>query len=331
LVPPLTALVVVGSIAACAQAPLPPGSPPTVGRGVSLDLTDVVGVEGCSSPYPLGQLQARLTTADHRVFVTPLQTPNGPTTGGLPSLEPSEIAWNLSFGQFTQDLGYLPPVDLLPVMGSNLIVTAWLARQPNVHAQLVIAPRFDCPQFLNLSGRNGAMGSTASNGQMGQPGPAVQVSVGYVTGPNNSRLVLVRVDDARGMLVRTVLAAEAPPLQICVDGGPGGVGGVSFQAGYPVGPLHVELPQGMGGDGGEGGTAVVSYDRDAPELERRVVVLNRGGPGGMGPYGRGRPGRNGPVPRSNPGDVRELFRDELAHGLPVQVHGAVDRTTNKSI
>ena len=42
-------------------------------------------------------------------------------------------------------------------------------------------------------------------------------------------------------------------------------------------------------------------------------------------------GRPGPLPCSEPAPVRRLFRDELAHGVPVLVRGALEPTANRSI
>ena len=69
------------------------------------------------------------------------------------------------------------------------------------------------------------------------------------------------------------------------------------------------------------------YDEDAPALQRKVVIFNRGGPGGVGGGGgvssatNGRSGRAGPLPRGTPASARRLFSDELAHGVPIRVHG----------
>ena len=145
--------------------------------------------------------------------MTPIFGPRGPDTAGLPPLAPAELSGSLSFGQLSSDLFYFPPADLLPVIGGSLVVTASVNRQPSVRTQLVIPSRFDCPQFVNLSGRPGAMGSPSHQGGFGEAGPTVRVSVGYVTGPAQKALILVRVDDGRGIRARTVMAPEGPPLR----------------------------------------------------------------------------------------------------------------------
>ena len=124
------------------------------------------------------------------------------------------------------------------------------------------------------------------------------------------------------------MAPEGPPLQILLDGGVGGAGGLAIRNGYGVN--RFEIPPGMGGEGGDGGAAEIFYDGTAPELERKVVIINRGGPGGGGGAGNGSPGRPGPLPRTHPEAVRRLFTDELAHGVPVRIHGS-DRADRKSI
>jgi hypothetical protein len=301
-----------------------PSAPP-----VRLELAAYNPDGRCSSPFPLAQLRAKLFTGDGKVYLTPSFTPRGPDTAGLPPLSPSELAGSLTFGQLSPDLFYFPPADLLPLIGGNLVVTASVNRQPNVRAQLVIPPRFDCPQFVNLSGRPGSMGSASRQGGFGEAGPTVRVSLGYVTGPGHKVLILVRIDDMRGLRARTVIAPEGPPLQIILDGGGGGAGGMAIQNGY--GLNRFEIPPGVGGGGGDGGAAEILYDDTAPELERTVLIINRGGPAGTGGGGNGRPGRPGPLPRTEAAPVRRLFHDELAHGVPVRIHGAIEPAANQSI
>ncbi len=327
------ALAAVG-LASCAESPPPnpasgPGFSATSARPVRLDLAAYNPDGRCSSPFPLTQLRAKLFAGDGSAYLTPIFTPQGPDTGGFAPLSPSDLSGSLTFGQLSSDLFYFPPADLLPLIGGNLVVTASVNRQPNVRAQLVIPPRFDCPQFVNLSGRPGAMGSASSHGGFGEPGPTVRVSLGYLTGPGQKALILVRIDDARGLRARTVIAPEGPPLQILLDGGVGGAGGVEIRNGYGVNLF--EIPGGVGGSGGDGGAAEILYDETAPELERKVVIVNRGGPGGAGGGGTGSPGRPGPLPRSEPAPVRRLFHDELARGVPVRIHGAIEPAANQSI
>ena len=282
----------------------------------------------CSSPFPLTQLRAKLFTGDGNAYLTPVFTAGVADTSGFAPLSPSDLSGSLTFGQLSSELFYSPPVDLLPLIGGNLVVTAAVKPQPNVRTQLVISPRFDCPQFVNLSGRPGVMGSPSDHGGFGEPGPTVRVSLGYVTGPGQRVLILVRIDDARGLRARTVIAPDGPPLQILLDGGVGGAGGAEILNGN--GSIF-KIPAGMGGGGGDGGAAEIFYDDTAPELERRVVIINRGGPGGGGGGGTGGPGRPGPLPRTAPAPVRRLFQDELARGVPIRIHGAIEPAANQSI
>jgi len=328
------ALAAAVGLAACAESPPPnpaygPGFSATSARPVRLELADYNPSGRCSSPFPLAQLRAKLFTGDGRPYQTPVFSAQGQDTGGFAPLSPSDLSGNLNFGRLTADLGYLPPADLLPFIGGNLIVTGWVIRQPTVWTQLIVQPRFDCPQFVNLSGRSGPMGSPGHQGGFGESGPTVRVSLGYVTGPGGKVLVLVRIDDARGLRARTVIALDGPPLEILLDAGAGGAGGMEIRNGYGIN--RFEIPPGMGGDGGDGGAAEILYDDTAPELERKVVIVNRGGAGGPGAGGTGSPGRSGPLPRSEPAPVRQLFRDELAHGVPIRIHGAIEPTKNESI
>ena len=321
-------------LASCAETPpvnpaYGPGFAATSARPVRLELADYNPGGRCSSPFPLTQLRAKLFTADGNAYLTPVFTLQGQDTGGFAPLSPADLAGNLNFGQLTPDLFYVPPADLLPLIGGNLVVTSWVTRQPAVRTQLVVPPRFDCPQFVNLSGRPGPMGSPSRQGGFGEAGPTVRVSLGYVTGPGSRVLILVRIDDARGLRARTVIAPDGPPLQILLDGGVGGSGGVEIRNGYGVN--RFEIPPGIGGDGGDGGAAEILYDATAPELESKVVIVNRGGPGGAGGGGPGSSGRPGPLPRAEPAPVRRLFHDELAHDVPVRIHGAIEPAANQSI
>jgi hypothetical protein len=310
-------------LAACAETPAETPAPRdpfavVAGHPARLELEPVSVDPRCSSPYPISQLRAKFTAGDGKVYATPIFTPNGLDTAGLAPLNPAELAGSATFGQVTGgDLFYLPPADLLPLIGGDLVVDAWLTRQPATRARLVVHPRFNCPQYVDLSGRPGSQAGLYGRGSFGEPGPNVRVAVGYVNGPADKPLILVRIDDARGLRARTVISPDAPPLQIVLDGGAGGSGG--------------SVLTGPGGDGGDGGAAEILYDDAAPELERKVVIVNRGGPGGTGGGGNGRAGRPGPLPRTEPESVRGLFHDEIAHGVPIRIHGAIEPAKNQSI
>jgi hypothetical protein len=298
-------------------------------RSERIELGALTADGHCSSPFPLSQLSVKLHTSDGSSYTTPVSVMDGPTSLAPGQLDPTAVSWNVNFGQFTTTLVYLPPVDLLPYIGGNLVVTAWLTREPNIHAKLVVAPRFDCPQYMYLSGRRGSAGPAAGLGGAGEPGPTVRVSLGYVTGPGQRPLVIARLEDASGIRGRTVFS-PATPLQIFLDGGPGGMGGPSSD--LSVGSLTVgHGSAGVGGDGGDGGGAEISFDESAPELERKVIVTSRGGQGGFGQMGSGRPGRPGALPRFTPAPARTLFRDELAHGVPIRVPAAGGATRHESI
>jgi hypothetical protein len=147
----------------------------------------------------------------------------------------------------------------------------------------------------------------------------VRVALGYVTGPGGRPLVIARVEDGSGIRART-LFSPTTPLQIFLDGGSGGMGGPPSD--LSVGSITLAHGSaGIGGDGGDGGAAEISFDESAPDLEQKVIVMNRGGAGGFGQMGSGRPGRNGAVPRFSPASARKLFADELAHGIPIRVSG----------
>ncbi|HEY4393002.1 MAG TPA: hypothetical protein VGP64_03020 [Polyangia bacterium] len=328
--------VAAGLLTACAETPPPYQPYAALPAHVSRLALEPVTGSFCNSPYPIGQLRAKVFAADGREYATPLNPPPGqpgPAPGTF--LDPAELGGTASFGQFSADLTFVPPVDLLPTLGSNLVVDSWLTKQPNVRARVVIPPRFDCPQYVNLSGRPGPMGSTSRSGGEGEPGPNVRVALGYLTRPGAKPLVIVRVDDPRGLRARTIISPDGPPLQILLDGGNGGMGGMALVHGY--GLNRIEIPGGPGGDGGDGGAAEIYYDDAAPELEHKVVVFNRGGPGGggggggSGGAGSGRSGRAGPLPRATPAPARRLFSDELAHGVPIRVQGALEPAANQAI
>jgi hypothetical protein len=119
-----------------------------------------------------------------------------------------------------------------------------------------------------------------------------------VQGPGSDPLVLVRIEDAAGIRTRTLLSSSAPPLQLFLDGGPG--------AGV--------------GDGGDGGSAEVLYDGYVPDCQRRVQIINRGGPGV-------RAGRPGAIPRETAVSGEKLFREELSRGLKLYQQAGSSGTT----
>ena len=252
------AIAVVG-LASCAESPPPnpafaPGFSETAVRPVRLELTAYNPDGRCSSPFPLTQLRAKLFAGDGSAYLTPVFTSGGADTSGFAPLSPSNLSGTLTFGQLSSDLIYFPPPDLLPLIGGNLVVTASVNRQPNVRTQLVIPPRFDCPQFVNLSGRPGPMGSASRQGGFGEPGPTVRVSLGYLTGPGQKVLIL-RADRRRAWASRADRhrSRGTAVAEIVLDGGVGGSGGVEIRNGYGVN--RFEIPAGVGGAGGDGGAA----------------------------------------------------------------------------
>jgi hypothetical protein len=275
-----------------------------------LELTAVDRGGRYPSPFPISRLRVRLFAQDGGVYTT--EAASGGTSPGAGGrvLSASDLTWRVNIGQFTPDLVYVPPIDVLPVVGGDLVVDVSVAKQPAVHARLAVKAQFDCRQFLDLSGRDGAAAYFSRPATPGEPGPAVQIALGYVNGPTQKPLVLVKVEDAAGVRARTVLSPDGPPLQIFLDGGAGGLGG---------------------GDGGDGGAALIVYEEGQPELEQRVKVFNRGGPAGAGADTTGRPGRQGAIPRTEPGSARLLFREEIEHGAPIRIHGVVDPSAKRSI
>jgi hypothetical protein len=214
----------------------------------------------------------------------------------------------------TPELQYLAPTDLLPFMGRNLTIDVAVTGRPELAARVIVQPQYDCPQFVNLAGRSGRNGWAGRPGEDGQPGPKVRVGVGYVTGSKGEPLVLVRVDDVSGIRARTLFLPGGPPLQVVLDGGGGGAADMRGML-FGAAAAH---PQ--GGDGGDGGAAEIAYDEAFPELERKIIVVNRGGPGGAGRAGstNGRPGRPGAMPRVTKTSATALFSDEIAHGVPIR-------------
>jgi hypothetical protein len=252
----------------------------------------------------------RLFAQDGSVYTTEAASPGKSPSAGSGVLSASDLTWSVNIGQFTLDLIYQPPIDLLPVVGGDLVVEVSVAKQPAVRARLAVQPQFDCRQFLDFSGRDGAPAYFSRPATPGEPGPAMRIALGYVNGPGQKPLVLVRVEDLAGVRARTVLSPDGPPLQIFLDGGAGGLGG---------------------GDGGDGGAALIVYEEGQPELEGRVRVFNRGGPAGASADASGRPGRQGAIPRTEPASARVLFREEIEHGAPIRIHGVVDPSAKQSI
>jgi len=294
--------------ASCAAAtnvgpPAPPGPPPPAAPA-HLEIVPVYGTPFCASPYPLAEVRPLLAQGASRTWMT----------------ERWDTAWRplfgarASFGQLSPDLKYLPPIDVLPFMGKELVVEVALYANPALTAQLTVAPQYGCQQVMNLSGRSGRNGWDSLPGQHGEPGPHVRLAVGYVTDPSGEPLVLVRVDEGSVMRGRTLFAPGGSPLQVVLDGGAGGLGGPGRELYVGIGMPVGHLPRGRDGDGGDGGTAFIAFDQAFPDLERKIVVLNRGGSGG----GSGIPGRPGPVASTARLPAARLFGDEIAHGVSIR-------------
>jgi hypothetical protein len=232
------------------------------------------------SPYPLIQLTLtayeRSGKAHHSK--TTLDGQARPVFRDSPAdLDVSAFIVRASFGTIGPDLTYVPPVDVLPVLGQNLTIDVWFAGDPRVARRFEVPPRYECAQFVNFSGRTKTSPVVPGGGE---EGPHVKISLGTIDGPGGLPLTLVRIDDLFGLRARTVFGPAAPPLQVFVDGGPGG----------------------------DGGSASIYYDVESPELERKVIVYNRGFIGG----------RDGPLPRTHPERASALFSDEIRHGIKVR-------------
>jgi hypothetical protein len=301
-------LVPLVAAAACAEtAGAGPEAPRAARPGPSrLELAPVYAVPMCPSPFPLAQVQVSLVTGEGRRPMNERRDDLGRPLFGTQA----------SFGQLSPELTYYPPMDVLPFLGRSLIVDVSYGA---LTGRLTVPARYDCPQFVNLAGRSGREGHSGGRGEDGEPGPRVRIGVGYITGPKGEPLVIVRIDDGTGIRARTVFQPDGPPLQVFLDGGPGGPGGEPISTRNGWGVSTVRIPGGPGGDGGDGGAAEIGYDQAFPELERKIAVYNRGGVGGGGPEGAGRPGRPGAIPRSVGTSATSLFSDEIARGFPIKV------------
>jgi hypothetical protein len=261
----------------------------------------VPSVGWCRSPYPLAEIKVTAELKDGRRLSTPTQ------------LDANALSATASFGAVTPDLQYVPPVDVLSALGKPLEMEVSSRSNPNVRARLTVPPRYDCPQAVILSGRAGRPGED------GEPGPHVRVAVGMVQGQGSEPLILVRVEDANGIRVRTLLSPTAPPLQLVLDGGAGGdVGERQIRNGWGTVVARSETPAGQGGDGG---AAEVLYDGSFAECLRHVQVVSRGATGT-------RPGRPGAIPRETAVSGDKLFRDEISHSTKLyQQPGASGNAT----
>jgi hypothetical protein len=210
-------------------------------------------------------------------------------------------------------------------------------------------------------GEPGARGQDGSSGEPGQAGPAVAVAVALADTPAGRLVLVRVGDaaylfDPAGDPF--VVVAGGGSGGAGGDGGSGGFGGsggdTNAASGGPGngGDGGDGGDGGPGGDGGDGGAVRLRYDQRHPELVDLVRVESpggeggpgggggSGGPGGQGgtapsgargaagragrpgPAGRpGRPGHIGPPVDARPADVRQLFADELARGLPIAVEG----------
>jgi hypothetical protein len=301
-----------------------PGTREALRTSKRLELTPLHAASCVGSPYPVAQIGATVFTADGQSRSTPRVFDAQGANALIPgTLEAAAINVSVSFGQLAPDLVFIPPADVLPEMGRALVVEGWVPGRPDLRARVTVPPCYECRQQIFLGGRAGLSGWTDGRGTDGGPGANVRVAIGYVDAPGDQRLVLVRIEDGGSIRMRTLLAPGAPPLLLVLDGGYGGPGGPG-----PVvsgaGPGHDYRPMAPGGNGGDGGAAQIFFDGAFPELGAKVVISNRGGAGGYSPTWLGRDGRPGPPPWVASAPGRELFRDELARGIPVTIDKASD-------
>lgn len=270
----------------------------------------IVGAPTCRSPYPLLEVKATVEMDDGGHLITPVHfnaqgqpaAAQGETAAGDEALDPLELSARANFGELGTNLQYTPPVDLLPFMGRPLEIEVSLRSNPKLRARLTVPPRYDCAQTVDLSGRGGRPGED------GEPGPHVRVAIGKLMGPGEQPLILVRVEDVYGIRARTLLSHAAPPLQLLLDGGAGGgKGGLKIRNVFGAVVARSEGPASQGGDGG---SAEISYDGRFSDLQGRVQIINRGGSGD-------RPGRPGAIGRETPTSGEALFREEKAHGVRI--------------
>ena len=149
------AIVIAGCAERTASGPLvtaaPQPAPGAVMRGSRLELRAIFAHPTCPSPYRLAQVQATLIARDGTRQSTPTHIDEQGRLAPRPgALGAGGIGWYVSFGQLTADLMYTAPVDVLPLLASDLVINARLLEQPAVTAQLAIPPRYDCPRSFRM-------------------------------------------------------------------------------------------------------------------------------------------------------------------------------------
>ncbi len=285
----------------------------------------------CPNPGRPVQLVVIGMSRDGRRVTTPTA---GATLDDDRTLRPDRFRVRASRGRVDDRLFYVPPVSALDLLEHHSVAfEARDARQPELTARTQLPIDFRCGGAVALAGSPGRAGDDSSSGTPGDPGPTIEVSVGYVLSQLHGQLVLARIRGPREVATYALIAPGSAPLVIDARGGDGGDGGDGRPAPSTIrtsreleaasGPA---VPPGNGADGGAGGRVILRIDRTHPELRRSIEILVDGGRGGrVGTAPSDAPaataGNPGPPGRAEVlhDDPAVLFGDEIAAGVPIIV------------
>jgi hypothetical protein len=264
------------------------------------------------------EVHAIVTYTDGKRLET--RTPRNPD--GV--LAPYDLEWSTDAGVI-DERGVVQLPDLLAWHDRKFALRAAVPGRPEMMAELAITPRFDCGGIADHDGAIGSSGGgMGRDGSHGRDGPRLRVALAYVDTTLNGRLVLVRIEHARGTdYVLVDRRGPAAWFEVSARGGDGGDGssgpsganGSSGSAGSSGssggtcedggdggdgtdgGDGGDGGPGGDGGDGGDGGAIEVASPSEFPDLMKAIRfdvdggAAGAGGSGGFG--GRGGDGGNG--------------------------------------
>ncbi len=223
-------------------------------------------------------------------------------------IDPSLVRIEASPGAFTDmsKFVFTPPVNPLETADAGISLRGYLedATGKSVVGERRVSPVYDCQREYV-----GSVPQPGKNGEPGQPGPDLTVTVTSLSTPWFSNAALIRVENG-SQKVYFISPSADRPVRIVSKGQDGGAGALGpagaagadgAAAGAACTPGSNGMPGtsgGQGGDGGNGGPGgsikLVVDDAKGEMLKARVKLESIGGAAGLaGPGGAGGAGGRG--------------------------------------